>query len=153
MKKTTVLYRLVVWYLGIFTVQTSCPVDWAEYKGECLYFGNSRQRWLDAEVRKQSSRLARIINWLIVTKLSSKYLINRIQRNCQGRCQTKVNWYNKWKWKLCASNLEQRILNVNVWKCYIFFLILCIHQYFVVVIVEQGRKFIIKWYTYVISAY
>nr|XP_034333160.1 C-type lectin domain family 4 member M-like isoform X2 [Crassostrea gigas] len=34
---------------SIFTVQTSCPVDWAEYKGECLYFGNSRQRWLDAE--------------------------------------------------------------------------------------------------------
>ena len=35
---------------GFTTIQTSCPVDWAEFSGECFYFGNVHRSWLDAEV-------------------------------------------------------------------------------------------------------
>jgi hypothetical protein len=31
-----------------------CPVDWAEFKGECMFFGHDRRSWVDAEVRTRN---------------------------------------------------------------------------------------------------
>nr|XP_022293549.1 perlucin-like protein isoform X1 [Crassostrea virginica] len=44
-----ILYIAAILVAGFTTIQTSCPVDWAEFSGECYYFGNVHRSWLDAE--------------------------------------------------------------------------------------------------------
>ncbi|XP_061192312.1 perlucin-like protein [Saccostrea echinata] len=43
------LYAAVFALSGFSAVFAVCPIDWAEFKGECLYFGHDRRSWVDAE--------------------------------------------------------------------------------------------------------
>jgi hypothetical protein len=34
------------------STKTLCPVNWAEFKGECLYFAHDSRSWVDAQVNR-----------------------------------------------------------------------------------------------------
>ncbi|XP_076079129.1 perlucin-like protein [Mytilus galloprovincialis] len=43
------LFTLLVVALGVVQPKNLCPLDWAEFKGECLFFAKDGRSWIDAQ--------------------------------------------------------------------------------------------------------
>ena len=55
-KKRSSLVDVILYVSALACTLGSCPLDWAEYDGECLYFGHDRRDYLGSQV---------LIDWLI----------------------------------------------------------------------------------------
>ena len=63
-KKKSPLVVAILYVSALTCTLGSCPLDWAEYDGECLYFGHDRRDYLGSQVLIDWS-IDCLIDWLL----------------------------------------------------------------------------------------